>query len=109
MRPTRPGRNWGNKRPSGRWRMRCARVDRAVRRTLGTVRGLEELVQAAGQFAGAFTRGRTDHAVWAHVREAGDRGDRREFAGSQGTNRADARHASRPAGEETAAEADPQS
>jgi helix-turn-helix protein len=89
---------------------RCAaRVDRAVRRPLGTVRGLEELVQAASQFAGAFTRGRTDHAVWAHVREAGDRGDRSEFAGSQGKNRADARHASRPAGEETAAEADPQS
>jgi len=59
--------------------------------------------------AGAFTRGRTDHAVWRHVCEAGDRGDRSEFAGSQGTNRADARHASRSAGEETAAEADPQS
>ena len=54
-------------------------------------------------------RGRTDHAVWAHVREVGDRGDRSEFAGSQGANRADARHASRSTGEETAAEADHQS
>src|SRR5580658_1717099 len=87
----------------------AARVDRAVRRPLGAVRGLEELVQAAGEFAGAFTRGRTEHAAWAHEREAGDRADRSEFAGSQGTNRADPRHASRPAGEETAEEADPQS
>ena len=62
---------------------RCAaRVDRAVRLYVG----LEELVQAAGQFAGAFTKEETDHAVWAHVREAGDCGDRGEFAGSQGTN-----------------------
>jgi len=42
-------------------------------------------------------------------REAGDRGDRGQFAASQGTSGAAARHASGPAGEETAAQTNQQS
>jgi transposase len=44
-------------------------------------------------------------AVWADVQQVGNRSDRGEFAASQGTNRADSRHAPRPVGEETATEA----
>src|SRR2546428_2587429 len=46
-----------------------------------------------------------DHAVWAHVREAGDRADRGQFAAGQGARGADPRDASRPAGEKAAAQA----
>ncbi len=83
-----------------------AGVDRALRGAAGAVCGLEELVQAAGDARGTVAGRRADDAVWAHVREVGDRADRRQFAPSQGTNRADSRHAPGPVGEETAAEAD---
>src|SRR5215472_14940679 len=86
----------------------AARVDRTVRRPFGAVCGLEESVQAAGDATRTVAGRRADHAIWAHVREAGDRGDRGEFGPGQGTNRADARHAPRPLGEETAAPGDRQ-
>src|SRR5215469_13563645 len=86
----------------------AARVDRTVRCPFGAVCGLEESVQAAGDATRTVAGGRADHAIWAHVREAGDRGDRGEFGPGQGTNRADSRHAPRPLGEETAAQRDHQ-
>jgi transposase len=43
---------------------------------------------------------------WAHVSEAGDRDHRSQFTTGQGTRGAGTRHASGPAGEETAAERD---
>ena len=56
-----------------------------------------------------LARRRAGHAVWAHVREVGDRGDRGQFAASQGAGGAASRHASGPAGEEAAAEGNRQS
>src|SRR4029077_6387938 len=86
---------------------RCfARMDRAIRSTAGAVRGLEEPVQEAGHAQGAVAGRGADHAVWAHVSEAGDRDHRCQFATGQGTRGAGTRHASRPAGEETTAERD---
>src|ERR1700687_4197121 len=73
------------------------------------VRGLEECVQTCGHGEGAVARRRAGHAVWAHVREAGDRGDRGQFAAREGTSRAAARHASGPAGEKAKAEGNRQS
>ena len=64
---------------------RCAaRVDRTLRGAAGVVRGLEESVQAGGHSEGAVAGRRADDAVWAHVREVGDRADRGQFAAGQG-------------------------
>src|SRR6266704_389667 len=49
------------------------------------------------------------NTTWAHVREAGDRADRGQFAAGQGARGADPRHPSRPAGEKAAAQANQQS
>src|SRR2546422_10093936 len=75
-----------------------AGLDRALRGAGGLIRGLEESVQAVCHGAGGAERGRADHAVWAHVREAGDRVDRGQFAAGQGAGGADSRDASGPAG-----------
>src|SRR3989442_163312 len=83
-----------------------AGLDRALRGAGGLIRGLEESVQAVCHGAGGAERGRADHAVWAHVREAGDRVDRGQFAAGQGAGGADSRDASGPAGEEAATAAD---
>src|SRR6516225_8244464 len=86
----------------------AAGLDRAVRGAAKALRGLEEPLQAFGQRAGAGARGRADHAVWAHVHEAGDRTDRGQLAAGQRASGADARDAPGPAGEEVAAGADRQ-
>jgi len=86
---------------------RCvASVDRALRGAAGAVRGLEELVQAAGECRGAEEGGRAGNAVWADVREVGDHADRREFAASQGACGTSARHPSGSLGEEATTEGD---
>src|SRR6202163_1868617 len=87
----------------------AARLDRALRGAAVGVRGLEESVQTSGHGEGAVARRRAGHAVWADVREAGDRGDRSQFAASQGTSGAATRHASGPAGEKAKAEGNRQS
>jgi len=78
----------------------------ALRRAAGAVRGREEPVQARGQRPGAAARRRADHAVWAHVPEAGDRADRGLLAAGERAGGAGARDASGPAGEEAAATRD---
>ncbi len=83
-----------------------ARVDRALRSAAVVVRGLEESLQASSDAEGAVARRRAGHAVWADVREVGDRTDRGQFATSERASGAAARDASGPAGEEAAAEAD---
>src|SRR6516165_4501405 len=86
---------------------RCAAcVDRALRCAADAVRGLEELVQAAGECGGAVAWGRAGDAVWADVRKVGDRADRREFAASQGACGTSARHPSGSLGEEATTEGD---
>src|SRR6266576_3516555 len=90
----------------GRW---VARLDRTLRSAAGVVCGLEESVQTAGHTWGTVARRRAEYAVWAHVCEVGNRGHRCQFAASEGARGEDARHASGPAGKETAAEANPQS
>src|ERR1700694_6029869 len=84
-------------------------MDGALRGAAVGVRRLEESVQTSGHAAGAIAGGRASHAVWAHVREVGDGGDRGQFAASQGASGTPARNASGPAGEETAAQANRQS
>src|SRR5215472_12532790 len=83
-----------------------AQLDGALWSPAGAVRGLEESVQTSGQRPRTAARRRAHHAVWAHVREAGDRVDRREFSAGQGARRAGAWHASGPAGEKAAAQRD---
>src|SRR5487761_120551 len=96
----------GNDLGGGGW---FARVDRALWSAAVVVRGLEESLQASSDAEGAVARRRAGHAVWADVREVGDRTDRGQFAASERASGAAARNASGPAGEEAAAEADYQS
>src|SRR2546425_12576350 len=102
--PTRRGRNWASKRDDLGGGRCVARVDRALRGAAGAVRGWEEPVQAPGHAERAAARRRADHAVWAHVREVGDRRDCGELAASQGARGPDSRDTPGPAGEATAAE-----
>src|SRR5215468_12490082 len=105
---TRRGRDWGARDDLGG--SRCAAcVDRGLRGAAGVVRGLEELVQAAGECRGAVAWGRAGDAVWAHVREVGDHADSREFPASQGTCRTPARYTPGPLGKKTKTEGDRQS
>jgi len=46
-----------------------------LRSAVGALRGLEELIQAAGDGKRAVARRRAGDAVWTHVREAGNRVD----------------------------------
>src|SRR6516165_4257215 len=69
-------------------------LDRALRGAAGAVRGLEEPLPALRHGEGATERRGADHAVWTHVREAGDRTDRGQLAAGPGASRAGARDAS---------------
>src|SRR5260370_32455013 len=84
-------------------------MGRTLRGAVVSVRGLEESVQTCGHGEGAVARRGAGHAVWAHVREAGDRSDRGQFPTSEGASGAATRHASGSAGEETAAQTNRQS
>jgi transposase len=90
----------------GRW---AAGLDRTLRSTAGALRGLEEPVQAESDAERTTARRGAFDAVWAHVREVGDRADRGQLAAGEGASGTDSRDTSGPAGEEAATEANQQS
>src|SRR5579862_9464502 len=88
---------------------RAARVDRAIRSSASAVRRLEKSLQAGSHGERAAAGRRAGDAIWADVREVGDRVDRGEFAASERASRTAARDAPGSVGEEAAAETDHQS
>src|SRR5229473_1466004 len=93
-----------------RWRKNIAVASLTFWLTLfsaaSVVYRLEERVRAAPECRGADARRAGGDPVWSHVREAGHRHHRRQFAASERARGAGARHASGSAGEETAAGGD---
>jgi len=80
----------------------AAALDRTLGGAAGALHGLEERVCASAQCPGAHARRAGGYAVRTHVREVRHRDHRRQFTASQRASGASARHASGPAGEETA-------
>src|SRR5271157_1644123 len=80
-----------------------AALDRALRRAASLVHGLEERVRATAECRRAGARRTGGDAVWADVRRAGGSHHCGQFAASEGTGGAGARHASGSAGKETSA------
>ena len=86
-----------------------AGLDRTLRSAAGALRGLEEPIQAESHAERVAARRGAHNAVWAHVREVGDRADRGQLAAGEGTSGTGSRDTSGPPGEEDATEADQQS
>src|ERR1035437_8783454 len=81
-------------------------MDRKVRSAAGALRGLEEPVQARGHVRGTAAGPRAGDAVWADVREAGDRDHCGRVAAGERASGAQPLHASGPVDQEDEAEED---
>src|SRR5258707_15626838 len=84
-----------------------AALDRSLRSAASVVYRLEKRLRAAPECRGADARRAGGDAVWAHVREVGDRHHRRQFAASERGGGAGARDAPGSAGGEIASRGDP--